>query len=534
MKSKLPILSAGVLLAAAILAAAGGVWLAWQPVAVRAVSDRTVLQTLSGELQQEMNRLELLLEQDLLEITEIPVETQSILLREGLGRLQGAAEVTHLSEDLSSRPTRVRSSSLVLPPPPEVTWRGTGEPTLGQLERMTLLGYVPGKNRDEVPFYIPPARSWERSPGAKWAFFWQRRILRARQAEAIVVTVHVPSVVRVINEHLQAWLVNHFAPVAALKGFDVVQSPDGILLAGRSGGPNPTADFIMPLSSPWGQWQLVSHDRVELKPAWNAAVLTITALVAGVLALVGVLAYWQLRRVLRQAEERVTFVNRVSHDLGTPLTNMMLNLDLAKDSMEADPQDCTARLEIVSEEGRRLARLVENVLSFSRHGQTPTPLKAVRCVPDGLIRAVIQQFEAALRRRGITAFVQSHTAESVMMDPDAFTQILANLVSNVEKYAANGGVLEVQSAWSEGRLRVSVEDAGPGILGADRERIFAPFCRLSSRVNEGASGTGLGLAIARDLARRMGGELHCLDCPRGALFQLDVPAPALHPNPTAP
>jgi signal transduction histidine kinase len=74
-------------------------------------------------------------------------------------------------------------------------------------------------------------------------------------------------------------------------------------------------------------------------------------------------------------------------------------------------------------------------------------------------------------------------------------------------------------------LTVTVVDEGPGISARDAERIFRPFERLDSRVNEGASGTGLGLAIARDLATSMGGTLRLLPSARGASFELRVPSP---------
>jgi signal transduction histidine kinase len=74
-----------------------------------------------------------------------------------------------------------------------------------------------------------------------------------------------------------------------------------------------------------------------------------------------------------------------------------------------------------------------------------------------------------------------------------------------------------------------VSDQGPGIPPEAAERIFRPFERLDSRINEGASGTGLGLAIARDLAITMGGTLRLLPSASGACFELRVPAPPAAP-----
>jgi hypothetical protein len=108
--------------------------------------------------------------------------------------------------------------------------------------------------------------------------------------------------------------------------------------------------------------------------------------------------------------------------------------------------------------------------------------------------------------------------------PTPLAQILANLLSNVEKYVP-GGMVEFAATLDADLLAIVVSDEGPGIPAEAAERIFRPFERLDSRVNEGATGTGLGLAIARDLAERMGGSLRLIPSTRGATFELRVPAP---------
>ena len=106
---------------------------------------------------------------------------------------------------------------------------------------------------------------------------------------------------------------------------------------------------------------------------------------------------------------------------------------------------------------------------------------------------------------------------------DALSQILSNLLSNVEKYAGEGAQARVHLAADAKQLTIEVEDDGPGIPREARQRVFLPFERAGSRVDEGASGTGLGLAISRDLAERMGGSLELLPTARGAKFRLVVP-----------
>ena len=235
------------------------------------------------------------------------------------------------------------------------------------------------------------------------------------------------------------------------------------------------------------------------------------------------------------AEQRVSFVNRVSHELGTPLTNVLLNLDLATEAIAARPEQARERLGFVVEEVHRLARLVSNVLTFSRKERGVLSLAPSCCVPDEVIGAALRQFQPALRRRGIEVEFRASARDGVRLDPDALAQIVGNLFSNVEKYAAAGKRLEVGTRQEADVLQVTVRDFGPGIPGHERDRIFQPFERLSNRVNEGASGAGLGLAIARDLAERMGGAIVLAACEgSGCRFDVTLPAPrVLAPVPLA-
>ena len=89
-----------------------------------------------------------------------------------------------------------------------------------------------------------------------------------------------------------------------------------------------------------------------------------------------------------------------------------------------------------------------------------------------------------------------------------------------------GGVVGIRTCVAMGELTIRVTDEGPGIPHEAAERIFRPFERIHSVVNEGSSGTGLGLAIARDLAHRLGGQLKLLSSGPGggACFELRIPA----------
>ena len=100
------------------------------------------------------------------------------------------------------------------------------------------------------------------------------------------------------------------------------------------------------------------------------------------------------------------------------------------------------------------------------------------------------------------------------------TSLINNLFSNIEKYAADGGLAEVHSEFKNGVTLITVSDDGNGIPTALKDKIFLPFERGSDSLTEGISGTGIGLSIARDLCRMHGGDLTLEDSARGARFKV--------------
>ncbi len=244
---------------------------------------------------------------------------------------------------------------------------------------------------------------------------------------------------------------------------------------------------------------------------------------AVVIAGMGLVLFFSQRRTWHESESRVSFVNRVSHELGTPLTNMTLNLELASRSLRSKPELAGQRLEKVREEVSRLGRMVTNVLTHSKKGREGIQSRRVTCDPDLVISGVIEQFRPALERREIEVEWKPVGAGEMLVDADSLSQVVWNLISNVEKYASSGKWLGVSVEIDGEDLKVRVCDRGEGIAKGKRGRVFNPFERLQDTASEGVSGTGLGLSISRDLAAAMGGELDLVEDPEMTIFELTIP-----------
>ena len=280
---------------------------------------------------------------------------------------------------------------------------------------------------------------------------------------------------------------------------------------------------VMALSPPLSSWSLASYmppNFTESRYGAGIGLALGAALLALALAMVGIAVYFyrENSRELREAGQRISFVNQVSHELKTPLTNIRLYAELLEQELEGAPENPKQYLHTIVAESQRLSRLIGNVLTFSRKGRNTLKLQRRTAVVDDVVATVVGHFEEPLRQKGIAIETRLAASTEVVLDPDALAQILGNLLSNVEKYAHGADRVTVATAREGKGIRVSVADNGPGIPRAERDRIFEPFYRISNRLTDGVAGTGIGLTIARDLARMHGGNLVLEPGASGATF----------------
>jgi signal transduction histidine kinase len=230
---------------------------------------------------------------------------------------------------------------------------------------------------------------------------------------------------------------------------------------------------------------------------------------------------------LRAAAQKVSFVNQVSHELKTPLTNICMYAELLAERIPDDDGQARGHIGIVIAESRRLGRLIGNILTFARQQKARLTLHPVAGTVDEIIADTLESFRPVLQEAGVQIAFTPDAGRMVMLDADVLTQILGNLFSNVEKYAVGGQALEVTSRQTGDRTEIRVADRGPGIPAAQADDIFKPFVRLSNRLTDGVSGTGIGLTIARDLARLHGGDVTLERAEAGACFRVVLRTPPI-------
>ncbi|MGK0272062.1 MAG: signal transduction histidine kinase [Cocleimonas sp.] len=228
--------------------------------------------------------------------------------------------------------------------------------------------------------------------------------------------------------------------------------------------------------------------------------------------------YREQTREMRLAEKRVNFVSQVSHELKTPLTNIRMYAEMLEAQIE-DEEQPKRYLQVITDESKRLTRLIYNVLNFSHEPR----IHKREINADEIIRQSIKHFAPSFKAKQFVLNADLNADEMINSDPDILEQILNNLLSNVEKYASNAKRLDIKSEINHGLLVIRMRDYGSGISRAERKQIFKPFYRIDDKITEGVSGTGIGLTIARQQAEHLGGSLEYVDVNEGACFELKLP-----------
>jgi signal transduction histidine kinase len=440
----------------------------------------------------------------------------------------GAAALAPEERELLERAARLDMISEMLHPPAE-------ESAAAGPRGRSRSGPAGGSSARAAP-EAAPAGSPRRPLASGWsAWHWGSDVTIAywrRVAPDRLVCLELERI-RLLSD-LVAWLpdTDPGAPVPSEGRIALVDARDQVVHQWGVHEPvrGELARATLPLSPPLGPWRLRYYlpAGALATGAGLGLIFNLTAglaLVAVTLGAAAVHVHREWSREMREAAQRVSFVNQVSHELKTPLTNVRMYAELLEQELAPDEERPRRHLQVIVAESQRLSRLIANVLTFARRQRESAALRPADACLDDVVAAVIEQFAPSLAARGIQVEHRRGAPGIVPLDGDALGQIIGNLISNVEKYAGAGGWLSVSTRQEAGRACVTVSDRGPGIPADQREAVFLPFHRLADATAESPTGTGIGLTIARDLARLHGGDLAIVDSPRGTTFELTLATP---------
>ncbi len=236
----------------------------------------------------------------------------------------------------------------------------------------------------------------------------------------------------------------------------------------------------------------------------------------------------RLARAAMEEQERLKneFISTVSHELRTPLTSIRGSLGLLEGGIMGElPSQAVGMVRIARANTERLIRLINDILDLDKMeaGKLDVRLEPAELAPL-LAHAVDAQRGHADESGVHLELALDAPGARARVDADRLEQVLANLLSNAIKFSPRGECVTLRLVRHAGRLRVAVEDRGPGVPDAFRSRIFQKFAQADGSDTRGRGGTGLGLSIARALVERLGGTLDfCPGHERGTTFWFELP-----------
>lgn len=261
---------------------------------------------------------------------------------------------------------------------------------------------------------------------------------------------------------------------------------------------------------------------IERRPVEMAYAVRVMAL--GGQTAKALLAFRDLSEARRIEAMRVDFIANASHELRTPLASVLGFIETLQGPAKDDAKARERFLGIMQTQAKRMARLIDDLLSLSR-----VEMRAHQTPSDRLdLGALTQQIADGLKplaaERGVTLDLDLASAIHVQGDRDELLRAIENLIENAIKYGASGGRVLIHLETQRQDAVLSVQDFGPGIAPEHLPRLTERFYRVDIGESRDKGGTGLGLALVKHIAAHHRGRLLIESRQgEGATFRLVLP-----------
>jgi signal transduction histidine kinase len=231
-------------------------------------------------------------------------------------------------------------------------------------------------------------------------------------------------------------------------------------------------------------------------------------------------------REMKLTQMKADFVSNVSHELRTPLASIRVLAELLNMGRINQPERVREYGAYIESEGRRLTQVINNILDFSRIESGRKLFNFESCDLKELVSGTLDAFAVHLKQNGFTLSYDApqNTLPNVVIDPDAISLALTNLLDNAIKYSGEAKEINVSVTHSGRFVEVSVSDRGIGIAADEHEKIFEKFYRIGSGLVHDVKGSGLGLSLVKHIVIAHHGKITVRSKPgEGSAFTIHLP-----------
>lgn len=239
---------------------------------------------------------------------------------------------------------------------------------------------------------------------------------------------------------------------------------------------------------------------------------------------------WRSRDITDEkklAQIRNEFVSTVSHELRTPITSILGSLRLIESGTAGEIPPKTAQLiKIASSNSERLIRLINDILDLQKLEGGKLDFNVSLLDPVELLQRAVTEVYGMAQTAGVEVIPDVSSLPFIRGDADRLVQVLVNLLSNAIKFSPRGAKVTASGETSNGRVKITVSDQGPGIAQKDLSKLFGKFQQIDSSDSRAKGGTGLGLAISKEIVERLGGSIGVQSqTGKGSTFWFELPIP---------
>lgn len=249
------------------------------------------------------------------------------------------------------------------------------------------------------------------------------------------------------------------------------------------------------------------------------------------IGLLGIFSWCFTGKMLRPIQEnqrrQTQFIAAASHELRTPLTAILSAASAWERVEAAESPRQTVFSEIIRREGRRMSRLIGDMLTLASADSQSWEVKTETTEPDMLLLMVYETYSPLAKEKGLALSLSLPETDvpALELDKDRMIQVLSVLLDNALSYTPAPGRIRLGLQLGKNSLRVTVSDTGPGVPDSEKTRIFERFHR-GEKARSDRAHFGLGLCIAAEIVKRHRGKLWVEDAKGGgAAFILELPIP---------
>lgn len=241
----------------------------------------------------------------------------------------------------------------------------------------------------------------------------------------------------------------------------------------------------------------------------QAAIYTWTAVLVIVLIVTaGAVAGQSVGRQMKLNRLKNDFIATVTHELKTPLSSMRVLVDTLLEGNYKDRQQPTDYLHLIAKENRRLSRLIDNFLTFSRMERNKQAFEIIQTSPAEIAADAVEAVQTKVSKPNCKFDVEIDQAlGDVLADHDAMVTVLLNLLDNAYKYANDDKRIKLRVFTEDKSVCFSVTDNGIGMPRRAVKKIFNRFYQVDQSLSRSAEGCGLGLSIVKFIVDAHNGQI---------------------------